>query len=81
MYGITNSGKLSSDALTECFINEAGFKIYKFQMSINYRYAPEIVVLSYVDDCVYWYIYEALVKCFVDNLRNRFNVKFLGFSH
>ena len=39
-------------------------------MSIYYKYAPEgekIVVLFYVDDCVYWYTYETLGKWFVDN--------------
>ena len=40
-------------------------------MSIYYNYAlygTEIVVLSYVDDCVYWYNSEALGKWFVDTL-------------
>ena len=40
-------------------------------MSIYYNYAlygTEIVVLSYVDDCVYWYNSEALVKLFADTL-------------
>ena len=41
----------------------------------------KIVVLSYVDDCVYWYILEALGKLFVDTLEKRFHVKFIGFSH
>ena len=38
-------------------------------MYIYYKYAPDgskIVVLSYVDDCVYWYKNEDLVKWFVD---------------
>ena len=42
-------------------------------MSIYYNYAPygyKIVVLSYVDDCVYWYTNEDLGKWFVDNLGN-----------
>ena len=53
-------------------------------MSIYYKYAPDgskIVVLSYVDDCVYWYTNEDLGKWFVDTLRKRFHVNFLGFSH
>ena len=53
-------------------------------MSIYYNYAPDeskIFVLSYVDDCVYWYTNEDLGKCFVDALGNRFQVNFLGFSH
>ena len=53
-------------------------------MSICYKYAPygsKVVVLSYVDDCVYWYTNEYLGKWFVDTLGNRFHVKFLGYAH
>ena len=53
-------------------------------MSIYYTYAPDrtkIVVLSYVGDCAYWYNYEDLVKCFVDDLGKRFHVNFLGYAH
>ena len=53
-------------------------------MSIYYKYAPDgskIVVLSYVDDCVYWYTNEYLGRWFVDTLGNRFHVNFLGFAH
>ena len=53
-------------------------------MSIYYKYAPygsKIVVLYYVDDCVYWYTSEALGKWFVDTLGKRFHVKFLGYAH
>ena len=39
------------------------------------------VVLSYVDDCVYWYTYESPGEWFVDILVNRFLVEFLGYSH
>ena len=52
-------------------------------MSIYYKYAPDeskIVVLSYVDDCVYWYISEALGKWFVDTLGKRFHVNLLGYA-
>ena len=55
MYGMTNSGKLFSDDLTEWLVEE-GFIQSKCQMSIYYKYAPDgskIVVLSYVHDCVY----------------------------
>ena len=58
MYGISNFRKLFSDELTECLIEE-GFLQSQFQVSIYYNYAPDgskIVVLSYVDDCVYWYV-------------------------
>ena len=53
-------------------------------MSIYDKYAPygtKIVVLSYVDDCVYWYSYEALGKWFVDALGKIFHISFLGYAH
>ena len=53
-------------------------------MSIYYKYAlngSKIVVLSYVDDCVYWYMNEDLGKWFVDTLGKIFHVNFLRFSH
>ena len=40
-----------------------------------------MVVLSYVDDCVYWYTYEGIGKWFVDTLGNIFYVNFLGYAH
>ena len=55
MYGMNNPRKLFADKLTEWLL-EAGFIQSQFQMSICYKYAPngsKIVVLSYVDDCVY----------------------------
>ena len=56
MYGMTNSGKLFSIELTGWLL-EAGFIQYQCTMYIYYNYAPDgikIVVLSYVNDCVYW---------------------------
>ena len=53
-------------------------------MSIYYKYAPDgskIVVLSYVDDCAYWYTSESLGKWFVHTLGKIFHMKFLGYSH
>ena len=53
-------------------------------MSIYYKYAPYgiiIVVLYYVDCCIYWYTSEALGKWFVDTLGKRFHVNFLGYAH
>ena len=53
-------------------------------MSIYYKYAPDgskIVVLSYVDDCFYWYTNEDLGKLFVDTLGNKFHVNFLGYAY
>ena len=62
MYGMTNSGKLFAEELLEWLL-EAGFIPSQFQMSIYYKYESDgskIVVLSYVDDCVYWYTDESL---------------------
>ena len=39
------------------------------------------MVLSYVDDCVFWHTYEEIGKQFVDKLGNRFHVKFPGYAH
>ena len=53
-------------------------------MSIYYNYAPDgskFFVLSYVDDCVYWYTNEDIGKWFVDTLVKRFHVNFLGYAH
>ena len=53
-------------------------------MSINYKYEPygsKLVVLYYVDDCVYLYTYEELGNWFVDTLGKILLVKFLGYSH
>ena len=53
-------------------------------MSIYYKYAPygyTIAVLSYVDDCVYWYTNKDIVRWFVDTLGKRFHVNFLGYAH
>ena len=83
MYGMTNSGKLFSDESTEWLI-EAGFIQYQCHMSIYYKYAPDgskKVVLSYVDDYVYWYTSKSLEKWFADTLGKRFYVKFLGYRH
>ena len=53
-------------------------------MSIYYKYEPDgkkMFVISYVDDCVYWYTYEDPGKCFVGNLGKIFHVKFLVYAH
>ena len=80
MYGMNNSGKLFAYEFTEWLV-EAGFIQYQCQMSIYYKYAPygtKIFVLSYVENCVYWYTSEALGKWFVDTLGKIFHVNFLG---
>ena len=79
---MNNSGKLFSDELTEWLL-EAGFIKSQCQMSIYYNYAtdgPKVVVLYYVDDCVYWYNSKALGKELVDTLGNRSHVKYLGYA-
>ena len=76
---MTNSGKLFADELKEWLIKE-GFIQSQCQMYIYFKYAidgSKIVVLSYVDDCVYWYTNEDLGKWFVDTLGKRFHVNFL----
>ena len=53
-------------------------------MSIYYKYAPDgskIVVLSYVDDYVYWYMNEDLGKKIVDTLGKIFHVNFFGYAN
>ena len=80
---MTNSGKLFADELIEWLL-EAGFIRSQYQMSIYYKYAldgSKKIVLSYVDDCVYWYTNEDIGKWFVDTLGKRFHVKFLGYAH
>ena len=83
MYGMTNSGKLFADELTEWLIEEV-FMQSQCKMSIYYKYAPDgskIVVISCVDDCVYWYTNEDIGKWFVETLGKIFHVNFLGFAH
>ena len=80
---MTNSRKLFANKLTEWLL-EAGFIQSQFQISIYHKYAPDgskIVVLSYVDDCVYWYKNEDLEKWFIDTLGKIFHVNFLGYAH
>ena len=70
---MTNYGKLFADELTE-WLKKEGFIQSQCQMSIYYNYAPDgsnIEVLSYVDDCVYWYTNEYPGKWFVDTLGKR----------
>ena len=56
----------------------------KCHMSIYYKYALDgtnIFILSYFDDCVYWYTSASFGKCFVDNLGKILNVNFLEYAH
>ena len=70
------------------FIGELHLKQFfiqsQCQMSIYYKYAPDvtnIVFLSYVDACVYWYTSEAIGKWFVDTLGKIFHMNLLGYAH
>ena len=57
MYVMTDYGNLFSDELTNCLIYKSAFNQSKCQMSVYYKYAPhgsKLVVLSYIDECVYW---------------------------
>ena len=84
MYGMTNNGKIFPDEITNWVIYVAGFKQPTCKMSIYYKYAPNgsnIVVLSYVDECVFWYTSEEIGKWFLDTFGKRFHVNFLGYVH
>ena len=53
-------------------------------MYVHYKYATDgykLVVLSNVDDCVYWCTSEELVKWFVDTLGKIFHVNFPVYAH
>ena len=81
---MNNSGNLFSDKLTNWLIDEAGFNQSKCQIYVYYNYALDgykLVVLSYVDNCVYWYMSEELEKCFVGTFGKIFYVNFLGYAH
>ena len=83
MYGMTNYGKFFANELTEWLL-ESGCIQSQFQMSIYYKYVTDgskIVILSYVDDCVYCYTNEDIGKRFFDTLVNIVHVKFLGYAH
>ena len=53
-------------------------------MYVYYKYEPygsKLVVLFYVDDCVYWYTCEEPGKWFVDTLGKIFHVNFPVYAH
>ena len=71
IYGMTNSGKLFDDELTDWLI-ESCFIQYQWQISIYYKYAPDganFVVPSYIDDCVYWYTSKSTGKLVCGHFR------------
>jgi hypothetical protein len=84
MYGMTIRGKLFVDDLTDWLVKDAGFSQSECQGSIYYKILPDgsqLVVLSYVDDCIDYYTSEDLGRWFVGALGKRFNVTFLGHAH
>ena len=65
-------------------IDESGFKQSQCQISIYYKYTLDVsnlIVLSYVDDYIYWYTYVEPVKLFVYTLVNIFHMNFQGYSN
>ena len=84
MYVMNNYLNSFSGEFTNWIIDEAGFERSQCQISIYYNFAPyrcRLVVLSYVDDYVYWYISEELGKWFVDMLLNKLHAHFLECQH
>ena len=80
MYGMTISGKIFVDDITNCLIYVSDFKQPQCQMFMYYNYEPydsKLLLLSYIYDRTFWYTYEELVKWFVDTLGKRFYVNFL----
>ena len=60
-------------------MNETGFIKYQYEISIYYKYAPyekNKIVLSYVENFVYWNTSGAIGKWFVDTLGKRLRVNF-----
>ena len=84
MYGINNYRNIFADELTNCLTYKAGFNQKKCKISVYYKYAPDgskFVVVSFVDESVYWYTYEELRDWFVDKLGKIFHMIFIGYSH
>ena len=82
MYGMTTSGNLFDDELTE-WILKAGFIQSQCQMSIYYKYALDVGNLLFYLTLMTVYIdkSEPLGKWFIDTLGKIFHVNFLECSH
>ena len=81
---MTNFGKLFADEITNWMTEKSSFKHPQCKMYIHYKYTPywsKLDVLSYVDDCVYYYTHKELLKWFLDTVGNISHVKFLGYAH
>ena len=58
MYVMTDSGDLFANELTNWLIEYSSLNQFKYQIYVYYKYVRDgskLVVLSYFDDCVYWY--------------------------
>ena len=84
MCGMNNSRKIFSDELNNWLVDVVDLKQSQFQMYIYHKFTPygsELVVLSYVDDFVFWYTYEELGKWFLGKLGKSLYVSFLVYSY
>ena len=84
MYGMFIYGNLFADELNNWLIYNAGFKQLQCQIYAYYKYAPDrnkLVVLYYIDECVYWYTSEGLKEWFAGKLGKILHFKFLGYTH
>ena len=65
---MTNYGNIFADKITNWMIDEEGFRQSQFQMPIYYKFVPDgskIVVLYYIDDCIYCYTSDYIGKLFM----------------
>ena len=57
---MNNYGNILADERTKFLIDESGFNHSTCKLYVYYKYVTDgykLVVLSYFDDCVYWYKY------------------------
>ena len=81
---MNNSRKLFADEITNWLIYVEGFKNHNDKYPYTTSFLPDesnLMVLSYLDDCVFWYTSEELGKWFIDTLGKRFHMNFLEFAH
>ena len=81
---MNNDGKLFADETINWLMNEVDFNQSKFKTYLYNNYTPDgykLVVLSYVDECVYWYKSYEIRKWSVDTLGNILLLNSLGYEH
>ena len=84
MYVMTNYVNIFDNELNNWLIYEEVFKQLQCKISIYYKYESDgsnLFVLSYVNDCVYWYTYDGTGNWFVDTIGKRFHVNFIGYQY